>query len=223
MNTLLRRDLIAGAIGLALCLAWDATGLDLPLSRWAGSASGFAWREHWLTSRVLHDGTRWLTWLVALGLLVSIFWPSGKVLRSLQRRERVLWLLTTLAAAAVVPLVKRSSLTSCPWDLAEFGGAAQYISHWRWGVADGGSGRCFPSGHATTAFAWFSGGFALRYAFPSLARNWNGAVLAVGLVLGGVQMLRGAHYLSHTLWAAWLCWMACAVVSHITHRGARTQ
>jgi membrane-associated PAP2 superfamily phosphatase len=218
MNPLLRRDLITGAIGLGLVLAWDATGLDLPLMRLVGSASGFAWREHWLTSQVLHGGPRWLTWILALALLVSIRWPLGTVLRALKQRERSLWLLTTFAAAAVVPLLKRGSLTSCPWDLAEFGGAAQYVSHWRWGVADGAGGHCFPSGHATTAFAWFSGGFALRHSFPKLARNWTWGVLAVGLLLGGVQMLRGAHYVSHTLWAACLCWMACVVVSHALQR-----
>jgi membrane-associated PAP2 superfamily phosphatase len=214
LNALLRRDLLIASIGLALLLAWDASGLDLPVMRWVGSTHGFALREHWLTSRVLHDGTRWVTWIVALGLLVSIRWPFGAVLRALSQRERLLWLLTTFAAAAVVPLLKRGSLTSCPWDLAEFGGAAQYISHWRWGVPDGGGGRCFPSGHATTAFAWFSGGFALQRAFPKLACTWSWGVLAVGLFLGGVQLLRGAHYVSHTLWAAWLCWMVCAVVSH---------
>ncbi len=212
MTAFLRRDLLTGVFGLVVILAWDASGMDLPVMRWVGSANGFAWRDHWLTSRVLHDGMRWVTWLLALALLVSIRWPFGAVLRALTQRERVLWLLTTFAAAAVVPLIKRGSLTSCPWDLAEFGGAAQYISHWRWGVADGGGGHCFPSGHATTAFAWFSGSFALRRSFPALARKWTWGVLAVGLLLGGVQLLRGAHYVSHTLWAAGLCWVACAVV-----------
>ena len=31
------------------------------------------------------------------------------------------------------------------------------------------------------------------------------AVLA-GLVLGGAQQVRGAHFMSHTLWTGWLCW-----------------
>jgi membrane-associated PAP2 superfamily phosphatase len=37
------------------------------------------------------------------------------------------------------------------------------------------------------------------------------AVLAAGLVLGLAQQLRGAHYMSHTFWTAWCCWVvACA-------------
>jgi membrane-associated PAP2 superfamily phosphatase len=39
-------------------------------------------------------------------------------------------------------------------------------------------------------------------------------VLALGVLLGAVQTLRGAHYPSHTLWAGWMCW-SIAVVNHM--------
>lgn len=39
-------------------------------------------------------------------------------------------------------------------------------------------------------------------------------VLAVGVVLGGVQTVRGAHYPSHTLWTGLMCW-GIALVNHI--------
>ena len=29
---------------------------------------------------------------------------------------------------------------------------------------------------------------------------------ALGVVYGVGQMLRGAHYPSHTMWTAWICW-----------------
>ena len=41
-------------------------------------------------------------------------------------------------------------------ELAEFGGVAQHVSHWSLGVLDGGPGHCFPSGHASSAFAFFA-------------------------------------------------------------------
>jgi membrane-associated PAP2 superfamily phosphatase len=108
-----------------------------------------------------------------------------------------------------VPAIKRVSLTSCPWDLAEFGGAAQYVSHWRWGVGDGGAGHCFPSGHAAGAFAFLSGYFVLRPHEARWARRWLIGVLVVGALFGTAQLVRGAHYPSHTLWTAWLCWAIC--------------
>lgn len=66
----------------ALALAWDASGLDLPLARLAGSASGFPWRDHWLLSGVLHEGGRALAWLLALALCLSVWWPVGPMART---------------------------------------------------------------------------------------------------------------------------------------------
>lgn len=196
----------ATGISFALLLAWDATTLDLRLARFFGNAGGFAWREHWLTSGLLHQGGRALAWLVGALLVVNLVRP---LFASQSRRESLWWLAVTLACIALVSLLKRASATSCPWDLAEFGGAAHYLSHWRFGVADGGGGHCFPSGHAGAAFAFFSGFFALRRAYPRAAHAWLVGVVVLGTLFGLGQMVRGAHYASHTLWAAWLCWALC--------------
>lgn len=197
-------------IALALLLVWDSTTLDLRQARFWGGSTGFGWREHWLTSGALHQGGRALTWLVAGLLVVNVFKP---LFASQSRRERIWWLAVTLACVALVSMLKRASSTSCPWDLAEFGGAAHYVSHWRFGVADGGGGHCFPSGHAGAAFAFFSGFFALRRAHPRAARAWLAGVLVMGTLFGVGQLARGAHYPSHTLWAAWVCWAVCVASS----------
>ncbi len=47
----------------------------------------------------------------------------------------------------------------------------------------------------------------LRGRHPRAARAWLAAALLAGLAFGGTQYLRGAHYPSHTLWTAWLCWL----------------
>lgn len=209
-----RRAAALALLALLPLVLWELSAGDLPLTRLFGNAQGFALRNDWWMSNVLHDGTRHLAWVLALVLLVNIWWPLTP---RLTRHERVWWLLATLAAAAVVPLVKQQSLTSCPWDLTEFGGTARHLSHWLqlgpWAQADGAGGRCFPSGHATSAFAFFSGGFALRRAHPTAARRWMLAVLLIGLALGGVQLVRGAHFASHTLWSAWLCFGANVVLA----------
>lgn len=201
-------DLWIAMAGLALLMLWDGTSLDLLMIRAWGSPTGFAWQEHWLTRDVLHQGGRLLAWGVAAVLLVNIvrpLWPEQT------RRERIWWLAATLCCVILIPLLKRGSLTSCPWDLAEFGGVAHYVSHWRIGISDGGSGRCFPSGHASSAFSFLSGYFALRRAYPNAARRWLYGVIAVGALFGWAQMARGAHYASHTMWTAWLCWLTCTL------------
>ncbi len=190
---------------LAAVVLWDASGLDLPLARWAGSAQGFAWRSAAALVLWLHEVPRALSMALLALLAAGVVWPWG-FLRRLALRDRVQLVLSILVAIAVSTLVKRISSTSCPWDLAEFGGVARYVSHWRWGVMDGGPGHCFPAGHASAAFGFVAGWFVLRRAAPGLATGWLLAALAAGLVLGLAQQLRGAHYLSHTLWTAWICW-----------------
>jgi len=196
--------LIAG-LGLLALLAWDASGLDLAVIRpWAGS-DGFPWREHWLTRDVFHQGGRALAGLVIAFMIVLNLWRG--LLPEMTRRERLWWLGTSLVCLLLIPLLKRQSLTSCPWDLNEFGGLARYVSHWRFGVADGGPGHCFPSGHASSAFAFFAGFFAMRRAYPRAALGFLIALLICGAGYGWAQMARGAHYPSHTLWTMAICWV----------------
>jgi membrane-associated PAP2 superfamily phosphatase len=84
---------------------------------------------------------------------------------------------------------------------------AQHIPHWSHFLQpDGGSGRCFPAGHASAGFAFFGGYFAFRDDAPGIARLWLGAALLAGLLLGIAQQMRGAHFMSHTLWSGWICW-----------------
>ncbi len=193
----------AGALGMLL--AWDTSGLDLMLARLMADGHGFGLRDEWVTSVLLHEGMRQLSYVFGAWLFLGIWWPVG-VLRRLSRRARVQWLASVLLSVALINLMKHASLTSCPWDLAEFGGAGTYLSHWAWGQADGGPGHCFPAGHASAAFAFFGGFFVLRPVTPRAARWCFALVMIAGLVLGLSQQLRGAHFMSHTLWTAWLCW-----------------
>ncbi|MGP1692880.1 MAG: phosphatase PAP2 family protein, partial [Giesbergeria sp.] len=74
------------------------------------------------------------------------------------------------------------------------------------GTVDGGSGKCFPAGHASAGFAFVGGYFALRRSRARAAWIWLGSVLVAGFALGFSQQMRGAHFQSHTLWTGWLCW-----------------
>lgn len=193
---------------LALLLLWELAGGDLALARLAGHPDGFPLREHWFTSGVLHVGGRYAGWGMAVVLCLFVTWPAG-ALRQLPFVRRLQLALSALLATGFIALLKTSSGTSCPWDLQEFGGVVHYVSHWSaWAGGDGGPGRCFPAGHAGAGFAFAGGFFALRRDLPALAPRWLAAALAAGLVLGVGQQLRGAHFMSHTLWTAWICWMS---------------
>jgi len=87
-----------------------------------------------------------------------------------------------------------------------------------WGVPDGGPGHCFPSGHGVAAFAFLGLYFLWRPHRPQAARRVLVGVWVVGSLFGMAQLLRGAHYPSHTFWSAWLCWAICATASAWRHR-----
>ena len=202
---------------LLLLLIWDASGLDLVMARWFGSASGFALESHWLWRKLLHDDVRLWPWVLELYLLVGMFVPLGSFKR-LPMARRVQLALTTLAALLTVSTIKLYSHTSCPWDLQEFGGVATHVSHWALGLRDGGTGGCFPAGHASAGFAFVGGFFAFRHVLPDTARRWLAGAMLVGLIFGLAQQVRGAHYMSHTLWTAWLCWTVAACVDAAVSR-----
>ncbi|HET7837138.1 MAG TPA: phosphatase PAP2 family protein [Variovorax sp.] len=198
-------------VALGLLLLWDASGLDLALARMAGTPTGFPWRDDWFLNKVMHEGAKTLSWALVIGLFAAIQWPVG-LLRRLHQGERAQLAVTALASVILISLLKFTSKTSCPWDLQGFGGAAQYVSHWAWGVRDGGSGNCFPAGHASAAFAYLGGYFVFRRASPGVARVWFACTLVAGLALGLSQQIRGAHFMSHTLWTAWFCWVVAFAI-----------
>lgn len=199
---------ISAAISFALMiliLAWDFSGGDMQMARMWGDPSGFPMRDHWWMVKVMHESTRTLGWLFLLALLFGIWRPWGS-LRSLTRVERGGVFVSVLCALLSVTLIKGFSQTSCPWDLQAFGGSAPYVSHWNIWLSDGGGGHCFPAGHASTGFAFMACYFGLRQAGSRAAVKWLVAALLAGFVLGISQQIRGAHFMSHTLWTAWLCW-----------------
>ncbi|GKT19280.1 phosphatase PAP2 family protein [Acidovorax sp. SUPP2522] len=188
-------------------LVWDASGLDMAMAMLMGNTQGFPFRNSWLLTSVLHDDAKHAAWGLVVLLSASALWPWGPFAK-LPFERRLQLAAVTLLATGVVSLVKATSHTSCPWDLAEFGGVARHVSHWSgWADIDGGPGRCFPAGHASAGFAFVAGYFALRRDLPRLARIWLLIALASGLALGLVQQFRGAHFMSHTLWTGWICWM----------------
>lgn len=207
MQIFSNRQLAAVTAALVLLLlGWDFSGLDLLLAHWFGGAEGFPLRDNAFLTLALHDGAKRLAWVLALGLCVGVWWPvSG--LRRLPVHRRLQLAATTFLAVLVVSALKSVSTASCPWSLADFGGVAHYIPHWQHVFApDGGGGRCFPAGHASSGFAFVGGYFAFRETAPLMARGWLAAALLAGGVLGLAQQIRGAHITSHTLWTAFICW-----------------
>lgn len=194
---------VAG-LALAALALWllARSGLDFRISALAYSpeARAFPLKDTWLFAVAGHSALKYF----AVGV-----WGALLVVATVAPRWRPTalhaFLGIALAAGAVAGL-RELSAHSCPWDLAEFGGTAQWFPVFGEVPAAPGPGRCLPAAHASTGFALFALYFALRDQQPRLAR-WA-LVLAwlLGLTAAFVQVARGAHFLSHALWTAWISW-----------------
>jgi membrane-associated PAP2 superfamily phosphatase len=209
-------------ITLALLLALEATSLDLALARLSFDSAllAFPLREHFLTTRVAHDGVRFVSALAFAWIALSVWKPVGP-LRRLTRPQRIYLLAAVATCLVVVALLKRTSALHCPWGLAEFGGAHAYLRLFDPVPPGWQHGACFPAGHALSAFAYIGGYFAWRGIDRRVAAVWLATVLLIGTFAGVSQQLRGAHFLSHTLWTAWLCWSLSAALAWLARARLR--
>jgi len=219
------RRLVAGLAmaAAAIVLLGAVTDIDLRLADafYDAHAHAFPWRHAWLTERFGHGIVKMV--LTALAVcLVAVSAADGAVRAYNRRRSGAGWLpswwrtrLAVLAASSVlVPLatslLKRASHSHCPWDLARYGGSHAYYrlldSMPDWVAA----GHCLPGGHASTAL-WL---VALAVFWlphqPRTAASIAALMLGAGGALGWLQQMRGAHFLTHTLWSMWI---ATAIVT----------
>jgi membrane-associated PAP2 superfamily phosphatase len=207
------------ALLLACALAfigWDVLNLDNAVSSHWGNAQGFALKDDALWGLRMYKLERLIGWACMAVLIWMVFKPPLRVtvFSIMPKQQRRFMLAGVITALLLIQLMKRHSLTSCPWDYQLFGGIAQDISHWRFGLRDGGPGHCFPAGHPSAGFAFLAVPAFVMLASPRQAGALFAAVLLMGGLLGFTQVARGAHFVSHVLWSAWWCGaVACLAVA----------
>ena len=199
---------------MLLIIALQYSGVD----QWLATQiyrlhDSWAWQHSWLLDDVIHHGGRTLvaTWLM-LSLLLSLLAYSFKLFNPQQRLALAYICVASLVSIATVSGLKQISMLPCPWDVSGMGGQLHY-RYLHELFALGGTGlQCFPAGHASGGYAMLSVYFALKIARchrPHAARvshYWLLPGLLVGGIFGLAQQLRGAHFLSHDLSTALLCW-----------------
>ena len=102
---------VVSLILLITFLAWDSTAWDMHLATPWGEPSGFALRDHWWMTKIMHTGARNLGWGFFLAMLIGIWRPWG-ALRALATADRVRLFLSVLSALLSVTLIKGFSQTS---------------------------------------------------------------------------------------------------------------
>ncbi|MBP8813766.1 MAG: phosphatase PAP2 family protein [Laribacter sp.] len=198
-------------LGVGSFLLWQDNRLDQWLAglAYAPELGRFPLKDSIWLERLGHS---WLKNVIYAGVLVTLIVALRPGTLLFRRRQAWLALAGMALAALVVSWLKRNSIHHCPWDIREYGGFAPVLPLFA-SLPDGiAPGRCFPGGHASVGFGMLSYAFA-AHAGGSRHTFWiTTGVLAIGVFAGTVQMLRGAHFLSHQLWTLWWCWAVCLAV-----------
>lgn len=207
-----RRAIIGGLLWLAaaaLAIVWlgRCTDLDLVLADRAfdRGAGVFPWRHAWLAETFSHKILKLA--LTAAGVL-AIAVAVAELVRPSARAGHRLRLQLVALAAILVPLatstLKRESIAHCPWDLERYGGTQPYVRLFESLPHGALAGHCLPGGHASTALWLLAlGVFWLPHA-PRKALAVSATAAMFGFAIGWIQQLRGAHFLTHTLWSVWV-------------------
>lgn len=196
-------------MALAGCLAslfflWPVDQITADwLYRWQGHQWYF--QHYWITQEVIHIGGKWLSVVMGLVILGSGLLVSRLPAYRHWQRPLAYVFLATASSVILVSLLKGLTHLACPWDFSRYGGDLPWVSRWQHWLPQGNI-RCFPAGHASAGYAWLS----LYFVAIGHAKRWRWAGFifgfTLGLIFGFSQQLRGAHFLSHDLTTAILCW-----------------
>jgi membrane-associated PAP2 superfamily phosphatase len=197
---------LVGALALIILLARH-TPLDHALTGlfYDPAARQFPLRDQAFWAAIMHMGLKYLS--VAVWFALLLWWVSLRRQPSRQPLRRAIGftLLVALLASLTVSSLRALSAHSCPWDLSAFGGTAEYFRFFDAAPQNPGPGRCAPSGHAASGFVWLAGFIALRDVDRTAALSALAFSLVLGALTGLTQLARGAHFLSHVLLTAWIC------------------
>lgn len=185
----------------------------------------YAWQgHHWalrfnfIAEKLIHVLGRDLSTAAWLGVLAAWIVTRTRTGLSHWRRPLACLALSTLLATALVAWVKSWSNMDCPWDLVRYGGDRVFVGLFGLRPIGLSRGVCFPAGHASAGYAWMALYFFFLATRPRL--RWVGLSVGVGLgaLFGFSQQLRGAHFLSHDLWTAAICWLTALGVYALVWR-----
>ncbi|RMQ95137.1 PAP2 super protein [Pseudomonas savastanoi pv. glycinea] len=228
-------------LALITFLAFDLTGLDRLFSNlfYDPAAGVFPIGQSRLFEQVTHKWARiipdWTGELAIIGALLSFVWPCveryrqtspgrfiarsrvASPLKFLQRhRLNFFFVIVAFAlSTGLIHYLKSHTSIYCPVETTLYGGKQLHkewfenFTLWR----EAGAGRCWPGGHASSAFSLFAVYFVARRYRWQHSRLLLAGVILLGLVYGTTRVLQGWHYLSHTFWAGIFVWLSTLLVA----------
>lgn len=185
----------------AAALFFDPTNPDNPWPSADAPLWAFFYEASWLLSLAIMITSFGLVIAAKLGKLSPVWAPRGWALL----------LVLVLGAGLIVNLGFKDNFGRYrPRQTVDFLGAHQYQMPLEPGIP--GTGRSFPSGHPTPAFALSLLYFFWRLKNPRLAWIALFSSLSLGALMGVGRMAAGAHFLSDIIWSGYLMFGTAAFV-----------
>lgn len=152
--------------------------------------------EEPIMKMIFYKGIKWSI-IVFGGALVLIFLFNlikKKSFKSVEQLDRLQVILSLALVPAFISFLKSSTHMHCPEELSRFNGSYPYILLFQSHPTDLPFGKCFPAGHASGGFSLLVFGFTQKKFKFGI---WVGLLL--GWIMGLYQMMKGDHFLTHTL------------------------
>ena len=199
--------LIAGALSTLWIGRYSDIDLLLADAVFDAASNTFPWRHAWLTDTFAHVILKRVLTLAALAFIgcaaVDAFRPLPRLCVLGRLRLRIV-ASSAILVPAVISLLKQLSSSHCPWELTRYGGEQPYVRIFDILPIGALPGHCLPAGHASSALWLLSLAVYWLPAQVRAARIAASLGIAAGSILGVMQQLRGAHFLTHTLWSLWI-------------------
>ena len=163
---------------------------------------------HWLINAdknkiikaIFYDGIKRFTIIIGIIIFISLI-LSFKVKKLKPYKNRLILSFTSfILIPIIVAGLKQFTNTYCPYQLNIYDGEYPYVKlleKYPKDFIQEEEGRCFPAGHSTSGFALIS----LLFLFKKNKKHILTIATLLGIIAGTYQTLRGAHFLSHTLFS----------------------
>ncbi len=207
----------------AVLLCEYYTDWDLLLQNYFYDATNRQWlinpEKHKQLSFIFYKGLKNV--LITSGVCCLLYLTASLKYKKLKknRKQILMLLLSIIFVPLIVAGAKYITNVYCPYQLNIYNGNYPFvriISDYPEGFIQPKPGRCFPAGHATAGFAFM----ALFYCFHKIQYRIAGLFLGItlGWMAGTYQMMRGQHFLSHTLFSMIASFMVIMLINALLNQ-----